>query len=319
MSSKLPLLYLVIGDPFLTEEKFKEIETSVHSDYPEINLETFRLSDTSLDPILEKARSLPFLADAQIFRIREADSLKEKKFEMLDAYFQHSYEKTYFVFECESLEKVHLLREIAGKYGQIHTLDPTQKKTQAGKLIKAKLQAYGKTITPQALERLEVQMGDAPVFLHSVIDQMAHYAGKQKQIDETIVEKFEERWQEMDVFQLANAISAKKLGAALGILRQMGAEKESEIIGLIGFFHWQFRRLWQVALKLERGQSQDAVLKECKVYPKQAPYFLRQLKSFPRSKLEQILEALFQLDWKIKTGQISAGYGVEAWLIETTS
>ena len=47
--------------------------------------------------------------------------------------------------------------------------------------------------------------------------------------------------------------------------------------------------------------------------------FLKQLKNLSRARLEQSLEGLFQLDWKLKTGQAEDGPGLETWVVKSTS
>lgn len=317
MTIKTSSIYLIVGDTFLAEERFKSLQTQFAEEIKQIQTVLYRLSETPIDTILADARTLPFLTDLQIFRIFQSDLLKEKSSEMLSQYFDLPHEKTVLVFEAETLDKSHPLISLAQKKGEVYWLDEKQKRTQAAKFIQEKLKSYGKTITRPALERLELQMGDAPMFLHSVVEQMANYVSG-SQIDEEVVEKFEEKWQETDIFQLANALAEKRTGRALSLLKQIAPDKNADILSLVGFFHWQFKRFWQAAYLFEKGFPQDLILKDCKVYGKQAPFFLRQLRLFPKSKLEAILEGLFQLDWKIKTGQTAADAGMELWVIETT-
>jgi len=70
---------------------------------------------------------------------------------------------------------------------------------------------------------------------------------------------------------------------------------------------------------LDEGESEGRVMQKCRISPKQAPFFKRQFKHFSRVQLERALENLFQLDWKLKTGQVNGPLAMEAWVIETTS
>ena len=68
-----------------------------------------------------------------------------------------------------------------------------------------------------------------------------------------------------------------------------------------------------------RKMDQGTVLKKCHISSKQAPFFIRQLKLFSRSELEQAIENLFRLDWEMKTGRVDGPMGMEAWVVNATS
>ena len=75
-----PPVYLLIGDAFRSEEKYKSIAESLRRSFAgEVLVSTLRLSEAPLDSVLTQARSLPFLAGAQIFRIREAEEIGEDR------------------------------------------------------------------------------------------------------------------------------------------------------------------------------------------------------------------------------------------------
>ena len=89
-----------------------------------------------------------------------------------------------------------------------------------------------------------------------------------KTIDEETVEKFEEKWQEIDVFKLTNAIAGRQTGEALKLLSQIGTDTPAEVISLVGLLHWQVKRLWQARLLTDRGDSPSTVMQKCRISPK---------------------------------------------------
>ncbi|MDA9101245.1 hypothetical protein N9K06_01070, partial [Omnitrophica bacterium] len=105
---------------------------------------------------------------------------------------------------------------------------------------------------------------------------------------------------------------------ALLLLEQV-MEAQDDLFGLMGLLHWQIRKLWHGKYLLEHGYSERAMLEACKISPKQAPYLLRQLKSFSLKKLEEALEGLFQIDWKFKSGRAQGPLEIESWLLQTTT
>ena len=314
------LLSLLVGDAFLIEEKRKSLIQNLQSiQKGDVPVQRYRLTETPIEQILKEARALPFLAEAQIFVLQNADALKQAKIEMVENYFQNPFPSSFFIIEAESLEKNHSFWDLARKNGLAVILDEKEKKSASSRLIRETLKQAGKTISPQAMAKLEQHMGEAPALLDSVLKQLINYTGDQKEITEAMVDVFEEKWEEVDVFRFSEAVVGQKVDAALVLFRKLLQDDESDLISLIGLLHWQIRRLWLAKSLLEEGRSESVVFKKCKVYPKQAPFFMRQLKSLSLQRLEQLLEGLFYLDWKVKTGELQGEPALEAWIINPTA
>ncbi len=319
MAAGPSLVYLWVGDTFLTERKYQTLLLGLKQKDPDSTAtQTFSLSETPLEKILSEARTLPFLISSQVFRLQASERLKEKNMEALANYFQNPSPSTYLVFESAELEKDSSLAALISKHGQVQFLDSQEKKSAGQSLIKEKLRRAGKTLEPSALARLEEQMGDAPAFLSSVLDQLIAYTGTETQVTEATVEAFQENWKEADAFALTDAIANRNPAKALLLLKQL-VDSPDELISLLGLLHWQIRRLWQARVLLDDGESEGIIIKKCRLSPKQMSFFMRQVKNFSRKKLEYSLEKLFELDWKIKTGQAEGAIALEAWAVQTTT
>lgn len=304
----------------LREEKALESIREIRQAYAgEVPVTVLRLAEKDLESWALEARSLPFLAQAQIFRIRDAETLKAKGLEGVLAVIEDLPPTTHLIFEAESLPQDHELRKKCQATGRVLEIAERERDSLTAQWIQDQIRRAGKTLEPAALERLVDWMGDHPVMLESVLEQMLTYAGPRPVIDEALVARFAERWQELDTFQLVNAISNREMEKALVFIKRMTGESGGDVTALMGMLHWMFKRFWKAAVLLEKGEGQDAALKACKVYPRQAPFFLRQLRMFSRAELEEALEGLFRLDLGIKTGRMDAEAGLESWLIRTVS
>lgn len=312
--------FLLIGDPFLVEEKEKELLLQIGKNFKgTIERRTHRLTDPGLESILQSARTLPFSAAAQVFLLKNAEGLKKNQTELLADYFKHPSETSFLIFEADSMEKTNPLVALIQKIGDVVLLDDREAKSRAARFVRDKLRASGKTIAADAFAALEEQMGDAPVFLESVLDQLILYAGTKTQIDLEAVVTFQENRREIEPFQLAAALSARKTREAVLCLEKMLEENERDFTALVGLIHWQLRRLWKARRLLEEGAPETKILKDCRIWPKQAPYFMRELRAASLKGLEKSLEALFQLDWRLKTGRLEGRHAIESWVIQATS
>ncbi len=313
--SKEPAAILVSGEPFLADSRWNALTGRLKTAHPELSIQTFYLGDSEMDAILAQARSLPFLSTYQVFRLKEAEKLKDV--ESLERYLQKPFESTLLYFESISIAKDHAVTKLLTQKGKVEFLENDKDNKEGAGFIRQKLRSFEKTITPGALTRLE-EMGQAsPSFLDSFIEKLALYAGDRREINEDMVETFNEKLEgETDVFQLTNALFGGKPGQALMILKKLTGEDEKELIPLLGFLHWQLRRMWQAKVLFDDGLPESEVLKRCKVYGKQAPFFMRQVRQFKREKLEKAVEGLFQIDGKLKTGRMEGSLGLEMWIVE---
>ena len=320
MSESLSPSFLLVGDSFLIAQKIISLLKIIEKNHPgEIPQSLFQLSEVSLEEILTQARTLPFLASAQVFRLREAEELKKADLELLAKYLEHPAPSSYLIFEADELDKNHGLVKTMETTGKVFFLEERQKKSVAQHFIQEKLKYAGKSISPAALARLGEAFEDNPIFLNSALDRLITYAGKKPQITEAMVEMFEENFNRINVFDLCQALAARETAKALRLLREWLDEESEDETKLVGLLHWQIRRLWLAKVLLEKGENPNQVFKKCKIPPYQTSSFMQQLQFFSREKIEQIAEDLFRLDGKLKTGQLDPAAALEAWLVQSTS
>ena len=310
---------LLMGDPFLVQGKSQSIVSQLKKKTAGETAERrVLLSEISLEAVLADARTLPFLCAAQVFHLRQAEILKTKDLEVLARYLENPASFSFLCFESAGLQKNRELAVLISRYGEVFFLEDALKKGAGLQIIKETVRSAGKTLDPGVLERLQAAYGEAPEFLQTQLQQLIALAGDQKEITESMAEALEEDWQKVDVFGLVEAISSRKTGEAFGLLEKLLEENDRDLVSLLGLLHWQIRRLWLAKVFLEEGRSENMILRRCRVNPRQAPLFMEQAKSFSRRKIEEALEALFQMDWKIKTGRVDGAAGLEAWVARVT-
>ncbi|MFZ5801896.1 MAG: DNA polymerase III subunit delta [Candidatus Omnitrophota bacterium] len=319
MSPKKTFFYFLIGDPFLTRAKADLLAQDIRKTYPGgVEDQVVYLSDHPADELLARARNLPFLAEAQIFRVREAERLKAGDLESFQRYAAKPAAHTYFLFEIlpeknsgEVLKKLCTL----GTAIQIETTkggDPAIRR-----YIQQKTAQGHKTIEETALGYLEQAVGAMPSFLDSMIEKLMIYAGEEKHITLTMAETFYEDWNQRTVFDLANALADQRTEEGFGLLHELISDFDRDFFAVVGILHWQFRRFWQLRVLLDEGVGQELALRRCRFSPKQSGFAMRQVRNLSREKLERAIEGLFRLDWGIKSGQKEPKVSMETWLLES--
>jgi len=313
------VLTLFIGDPFLTDELLKERLTALEKDHPGgLFKQSFRLKETPLQEILGLARTLPFLVTLQVFRIADADLLKEDDLRALDLYVQAPGPRTHLYLQSQNTElKKNPLKTWAEKRKlEVVFFSEREKQGSVSRFIRDKLRSSGKKIASDAQKMLEEQAGGHPGLVDSMLNQLIRYAGDRAEISADMVALFEEKMTTVDIYQLVDAITSGRTPAALRLFNNYMEENDSELMAFIGLLHWQLRRYWLAACLLEQGVSESSILFRCGVREYQARNFMRQVRQLSRMRLEKAIEGLFQTDWALKTGKYpDERMAFENWLI----
>lgn len=312
---KIPLV-LLVGDAFLRKQKAAVLIASFQKDFAEaLPHQKFDLDSSSLEAVLAAARTLPFLSSGQILTVQGADSLKDRDAQAFAAYLEKPNPKTFIIFEAEEFKEKDDFSKLMKAKGQIFLLSKDEAKTAGASFVQQKLAFYKKTMSPGAKARLLAMCGDAVTFLDTMLERLVQFAGERYEIDEAMVGEFEENWTTLDIFKLTNAFLERNSGRILKIFRDLMEVYEADLISIVGILHWQLRQLWQAGVLLAEGASEREVCSKCRMPPQK----IASLRKFPLRKLEEALEALYQIDKKAKTGQMDGVAGVEAWLLEYSS
>jgi len=282
-------------------------------------IQAFDVTDTPLIQILSAARSLPFLVDSQILRIKQADRLKESDLGELEAYLKTPFTKTSLVLEADKAEERGRLAKLIHEFGAILRPVAADRLKQEALFLKSRLSEAKKTISPEAQKQLFDMCGEAPMFLATMIDRLILFAGDKTQIDAAMTTQFEENWTEVRIFDLSDAILSRNTGQALHVLRKL-FELDNDIYSMLGFIHSQIKKLWQAKILLLEGLSPSQVAARLGMKSSYvAGNFFRSLENFQLKKLESAIDELHQLDWKSKSGRADGESGLELWLLRLTA
>ncbi len=309
-------VFLISGDPFLRTQKAKALAAEIEKKTGgSLTHQSFDLSEKPLEDVLAAAKTLPFFSSGQILYIQGAELLKEPDLVVLTAYLDHPAPKTTLILEADNLKGASELQKIVKAKGQLILLANEEARGVGATFIQQKLMQYHKTMAPGAKSRVLAMCGEAVMFLDTMLERLVQFAGDQQEIDEDMVNRFEENWTEMDVFKLTNALVDRDPARALKVFRDLMGLYEADLFSLVGILHWQLRQLWQAAMLLTSGISEREIGSKLRMSPSR----LNALRRFPVERLESAVEALYQIDRKSKSGQIEGVSGLEAWLLEYTA
>ena len=145
------------------------------------------------------------------------------------------------------------LRNAIAKHGLVIEC-PAMKGGEAAAWAIARAKALGKKLEPAAARMLVGQkVGSGLAELESEVEKLALFVGDRERITAAEVEEVTPRLLEEDVFRMLDAVSGKKPGHAVGVLRGLLGERRAAPPLIMWQLAQSLRELWQVKLLTERG------------------------------------------------------------------
>lgn len=170
----------------------------------------------------------------------------------------------------------------------------------------------GTKIEPRALTNLIQAAGSDLYRLKNEIDKLANYKKliTEKDVAEMVTPDFHS-----DIFAVIDAIAKKDKKSALKILNEHIENGESEIY-LLTMIVYQFRNLLRVKSLVEEKLNADSIAKKTGLHPFVVKKSLFAAQLFSLDELKNIYRRLFNIDLKIKIGEIEPQTALNLFVAE---
>lgn len=319
-------IYLVYGtEAFLINETKQLILNQVlDEEEKDFNFSAYDLEETPIEVALEDAETFPFLGERKVIFLHNpvfltAEKTKEKidhNISRLEAYLKQPAPYTVIVFSAP-YEKLDERKKITKE------LKKTAQTVEAKKLnenelknwIKERAKGSGILFEPDALELLITLVGTNMFMITSEVDKLSLYAGEEKHIDVTIVEKLVSRSLEQNIFTLIEKVVQRKLDEALRIYYDLLKQNE-EPIKILALLSGQFRLIYQVKELSRRGYGQQQIAVYLKTHPFRVKLAAGQAGKFTDEELTNLMTLLADADYQMKTGGMNKSLLIEMLLFK---
>lgn len=111
-------------------------------------IQSFDAGEALASQILTTARSLPFLAEAQILRVRQAEKLKEDALNELEVYLKNPFAKTCLMLESDKVDEKSRLTKLVQSFGTVIRPAAGEKIKREVQFLKARLAESKKPSPP---------------------------------------------------------------------------------------------------------------------------------------------------------------------------
>lgn len=202
-----------------------------------------------------------------------------------------------------------IIQEIK-KHGKIQELVDLDKNTWPTYVSKY-FQKLEVEIDPKAVNELVSRVGgDLNLFINEA-DKLALYT---KHVTYNDILLFVSRPLEDNAFLISNALLKGNNGLAIQIFKDLRVNNV-EPITLISMLANQFRFINQVGYLSNKGLSNSEIARELKSQEIRITISLANYERMTKGAVERVLDELYNLDYKIKSGQVDRLYAFELFLV----
>lgn len=315
-------VYLVTGEErFLVDRVVAELRAAASSGpMAAFNEEKFVAPEASPGSIVSAARSLPMMASRRTIVVRglerwekraategdEADAADDDPragattapLDALAEYAKDPSPTTLLVLVAGKLHAQRRLVTLAKKQGFLVACEPLPRHAVPG-FIRSLARERGHIIEPDACEQLAEIGGAELAPLADAIDRLSLYVGPGNPITEDAVVALVTRVPQSTVWQLLDALAARKLGEVLRTLADVYDAREGGL-RLLGLVSWSVRQLVKFEAAVAEGKSPAEAAARAGVPPFKAQDMARTLRGLDSRTLGTWLARLAEADLALK-------------------
>ncbi len=300
MAEGLKPVYLLYGDPSLVREFLEKLKKEALKGGSEsFNYHSWSATSMDAEEVLQTALTMPVFGGKRLIVVKDCHQMKEKDRALFADYVtEPSVESCLvLVYGEESPSARDRLFGVSKKKGFVKEL-----KSPTGRRLSDWIVRYvreeGKEITPQAVETLVEMRGDSLGELKAELDKLILYKGEDKRIDRADVEDTVLQAEEVNIFELTDAIGRKDRRAAM---KAFSLLKDEEPLKVLGTLAWYVRLLVRCRELMEGGKEDLA--SRLRIPRFRVPAYRQAAARFSKKRLYRLLLLLSETDALLKGSQ----------------
>jgi len=325
LSTGKPVAAIVLlgTDTYLREMcRNKIIEACVPEAAREWALARISVQDSGWDEVLQRAQTMPMLANRQVIIVEGVESLeklgekpREEIVEALGKYFESPAPFSVLLFEAAAMDRRQKYSKLLAEHALFVEL--TIGGESAASLATQMAKDCGAEIERDAALLLADILNSEPSRMRIEIEKLATYVEKGQRIRTSHVEELVVAARKNTVWQLADMLATRRRDSALAFLDNLLREGE-EPVGLVGGITWMYRKLIE-ARDLPAGTSGFQAARALGMNPVAAETAVRQAHRIPKKDLLAGLVALAEADSQLKSSNPNPRALMEFLIVQLTS
>ncbi|GIP35868.1 DNA polymerase III subunit delta [Paenibacillus sp. J2TS4] len=325
-SGKVMPIYVCYGPEIYRRGEFITflIDKLVEPEHKEFAISRYDLNETPLDAVLDDSETVPFLvpkkiviaSNAQFLTGSRDTSKQEHRVERLTDYMKNPVDYTVLILIVDADKLDERKKVVKGlKERKALLAFPTLSAEELADWVARRAGRLGMTFAAGAMERFLLYGGTDLQNLAMELDKLSLYVGTGGEVEEKLVEQMVVRTTEQSIFILIDEMVRMNTAKALDILHELFKQRE-EPIKIIALMARQFRMIMQVKELVQVGYSHQQIAGTIGAHPYAVKLAAEQARKYDSGRLNGIMSKLADLDYRMKSGQIDKGFGLELLLLD---
>ena len=288
-----PVTVLKSTQPLLVEDFIEKLKEELSASFPKLLVENKNLDDTSLQEIVEDARTLPMFHEKKLIVAKGYDGLKKDDLDLLNEYAGAPASSSVLVLLSGGARR--------GKVkaaGGIKLVD-LDRGSNTDREIKRLAERLGISLSPGAVGFVKTTLGEDMNLIKNELGKISLYVDGGKPVGEKELRGLIEKRSTENVFSLSTALSNRDLKGSLRILRELERNREDPL-SILYMIAWRFRQIFKVSQHLREGKSDEAIAKAIKTSRGAVFYLKKSVRNFRENDLGRILGLIEETDFGMK-------------------
>lgn len=296
-----PLLLLYGPEPYLLSRSLQQIlDATVPEDSRDFNMQVFHARETSVDAIIDNARTLPVFATKRAVVVRDVDKFKAADFDLFLSYVIDPVPETCLVLVAEKIDRRKKFFQTLQKNGELVEFKKLYD-NQIPSFVKEQVSAAGFSMTEEGMAEFSRRSGSNLQEIVGELEKLFQYVGEKNIIDIDEVRAIVSDTRVDTVFDMTNAIGQRKSGMAFSLLRRLFDDGIAPLM-ILSMISRHFRQLWMSRELLDDGISRADISKRIGVNPYFVDGLIAQCRLFNRRQYRSAFERFLKADLAMKTG-----------------
>ncbi|WP_025728003.1 DNA polymerase III subunit delta [Atopobacter phocae] len=325
-SNQLESIYFIWGEElFLIEKLLQSFQTQTMSEEEAImNIMVYDLEQNTIQQAIQEAETLPFFGDRKVVIAKNAYFLTGQKSKLklehqtdaLIKYLSHPAIETIFILTApyNKLDKrKKITKQLLQQPGSVDcsTLSEQQFQQLIANEGKKRGLSFNITLIQQVIRRTGLNL----LVVMNELEKLELAVKSGQILSQELIEQLVPRSQEQHVFDLMESLLKRSLPEVLDILERLIEQKEQPL-AILGLLITQFRLILQVKYFQGYGLNEPDMNQRLKVHPYRIKLAGQQARLYEQSYLENLLIALIELEYQLKSGQGNALLMLELFFIQ---
>ena len=277
------------------------------------------LHNPSADELIAAAETLPFLSEKRIVIVRDLDALgtgkkaDEASAEAITAYLERLSPTTSLVFmvkgKADGRKKLYLTLKKKATMVDFSRMSEAEASSWAMRTMKA----LGKRLDTTAAQKLVFSVGSDAALLKQEMEKLAGFLGEREEVQDEDIDTICVKTLESTVFQMVDAQVGGQNGQALLLLKTVleGGEDRFMVLSML---LRQYRILYHMRCLLEERVPQAQLGNLLGIPPFAVSRSQAQARRYSKEKLKAAYDYLYDLEYRLKSGQSPQEGSAEAAL-----